>query len=65
MLLGYATKLFGGGMSAALLSETIVKQIGLFIYLAAVWRTQEGRRPDRNSRFRNNLRVANGVARQA
>ena len=41
MLLGYATKLFGGGMSAALLSETIVKQIGLFIYLAAVWRTKK------------------------
>jgi hypothetical protein len=41
MLLGYATKLFGGGMSGALLSETIVKQIGLLIYLAAVWRSRK------------------------
>jgi hypothetical protein len=40
MLLGYATKLFGGGMSGALLSETIVKQIGLLIYLAVVWRSR-------------------------
>src|SRR5215813_5988609 len=40
MLLGYLTKLFGGGMSAALLTETIVKQIGLFIYVAAVWRSR-------------------------
>jgi hypothetical protein len=41
MLLGYATKLFGGGMSGALLSEAVVKQIGLLIYLAAVWRSRK------------------------
>jgi hypothetical protein len=41
MLLGYTTKLFGGGISGALLSEAIVKQIGLLIYLAAVWRSRK------------------------
>jgi hypothetical protein len=41
MLLGYLTKLFGDGMSAALLSEIIVKQTGLFIYLAAIWRSKK------------------------
>jgi len=39
MLLGYCTKLFGGGMTAALLSEAILKQVGLAAYFAGVLRS--------------------------
>ena len=42
MLLGYSTMLFGGAMTGALMSESVLKFAGLFIYFAWMKRLREG-----------------------
>jgi hypothetical protein len=41
MLLGYSTMLFGGGMTGALISESVIKFAGLFIYFAWMKRLKQ------------------------